>query len=108
MGRWERFEFRPCPDTPPEAGHLYNLWYSFTASFIKWEYEANRFNITNKRERAVQFAMWRPSLIQRSEGANPYQLGTRVQKGIHSLSPENSEERFIRSEEAKEVNSSGL
>lgn len=94
MGKWERFELRACPDVPREAGTLFNLWYNFTASFIKWEHDNDRFNITNKREKAVMFALWRPKIIERSvDTTSPYQLSSKIKHALSPLDQQQSDQK---------------
>jgi len=68
VGSWERFEFRSTLSTP-DVGPLFRLWYTFTASWVKWQPMYERFNITKKDERAVNFALWCPNLVK---DATPY------------------------------------
>lgn len=69
VGSWERFELRTSLSTP-EMGPLFNLWYNFTASWVKWQAMYERFNITRAKERAVHFAVWCPNLVKDD---TPYQ-----------------------------------
>jgi len=83
VGSWERFEFRSWLTTP-DMGPLVRLWYTFTASFVKWQPIYERFNVTKKNERAVTFALWSPNLVK---DATPYApLSKKIRAGSFSYS----------------------
>lgn len=63
VSSWERFELRSALSTT-EIGPLFTLWYNFTSSWVKWQPMYERFNITKRKERAVNFAIWCPNLVK--------------------------------------------